>query len=228
MADFRLEASETNVASAAENAYRLVRGSHTGELFTADWQTALLLEGRVFSAAFGAMGATDITELTAGSDLDQPDFGISVPNGTTLIPLEIDMWAKVPLDADDSDAFLIVVADVAAAYAGDGTVVSVTPQAYNSKPGIASAATVFEDASGDITDPTTTAEILTAAQHQVGSMEATETGSVVSSLHATYRAGRLPRLLHGPAAIYGYGGGSDTVTWVGRAVWAEVPESRFA
>ena len=203
--------------------FRAAHASLIGEQFLADWKTQLVLEGRVWSAAFGEVGATDITELTAGSNLDQPDFGISVPSGTTLIPLYINIAAKVPLDADDADAFFLVAIDTAAAYAGDGTVVSVTPiNAISGETAISSVATVFEDASADITDPTVT-DILMAAQQQVGM---TTSGVALSNLNLIYDPA-FPRLLTGPAAIYGYGGGTDTVTWVGTALWAEVPSTRY-
>lgn len=224
MADQRAQVRQKSPAIFTDGDFENVRSDRTGAVFTADWKLSLLEEGRCFTAAFGAMGATDITELTAGSNLDQPDFGISVPSGTALIPLYINIAAKVPLDADDADAFFIVCVDTAAAYAGDGTVTAVTPiNMISGDTAITTAATVFEDASADITDPTVT-DILMAAQQQIGM---TTSGVALSNLNLVYDPA-LPRVLVGPAAIYGYGGGSDTVTWVGVAHWAEVPSTRFS
>lgn len=214
---------ETSPSPASSGSARRARVSNTGALFTADWQVDLVNQGLVYHAAFGAMGASDLTELTAGSNLDQPDFGISVPSGTTLIPLRITIAAKVPLDANDADAFFVVYGDPDAAYAGDGTVTDVTPvNAYTG--GSTGNASVFEDASADITDPTVTKVFVCGVQQQ----SALTTSGVSDSMLNLDWSATVPLMLKGPAAIYGYGGGSDSVTWVGSAMWAEVPSSRFA
>ncbi len=203
------------------------RGTRDGIQYTASWKQALLLEGRVHHASFGAMGASDIVQLTTGLNLDQPDFCISVPAGTSLLPLRIVMAAQYDGDADADDAFLIIMADTDSAYAGDGTVTEPTIMNHITAGGITSVATVFEDASGDITattgsDPVVTKLCLDVAQQQVG------VAGGIGKLRIDYNP-EVPFIIDGPCAIYGYGGGStDVPKWTGFATWAEVPTTRYA
>ncbi len=222
MADGRVLAKQ-NSPSVKEGGWVPARATRDGIPYTASWKEALVLEGRVFNAMFGAMGASDITELTAGSNLDQPDFGVSVPNGTALIPLEINIVCKVALDTDNDELWFVVIGDPDAACAGDGTVNAVTPNNNITSGGVSTVATVFEDASGDITDPTLTKILICGKQQSHG---LTTSGGTVSDLNIHWVAD-VPIILKGPAAFYGFGGGNDTVTWLGSVTWAEVPEARF-
>ena len=224
--DLQVLARTTGAAQASDGQPVPVRADRSGIPFTATWKQSLLLEGRCFTAPFAAMGATDIVSLTTGLNLDQPDFCISVPNGTSIIPLKIVMDGQYDCDADADDAFFIVMVDVDSAYADDGTVTAVTPEPCITGSGLTSVCNVFEDASGDITattgsDPVVTKVCLDVVQHQVG--VATGPGH----LRLDYEPD-VPMILDGPCAIYGYGGGStDPPKWAGYAIWAEVPETRY-
>ncbi len=222
MADGRIIAQQNSPAPAAEGSWRPARGDRMGVQFTATWKQALLLEGRCFHAPFAAMGATDLVALAGGLDLDQPDFCISVPSGTSLVPLHIVIAGQFDADAAADDAFAIIMADIDAAYAGDGTVVAVTAQNMITGGGVTSVATVFENASVNITSPTVTKICLDVAQTQQQ-----ETGGD-GAIRIDYEP-EIPFILDGPAAIYGYiGGDTDPPSWAGFATWAEVPTTRYA
>ena len=221
MSDLRVYAQHTSVTPTEKN-WRSARGMRTGEQFTATWKQALLFEGRMFHAPFAAMGATDVVALAGGLNLDQPDFCVSIPSGTSLIVMRCVMACQFDGDAAADDAFAILMADVDAAYAGDGTVVSVTPLNMLDCGGVTSVATVFENASADITDPTVTKVCLDVAQTQVQ-----ETGNN-GELRIDYNP-EVPHILDGPCAVYGYiGGATDPPSWAGLIEWAEVPTTRYA
>lgn len=66
-----------------------------GALFSADWYLKQLMRGRIFQVAGGAtnQGITDPGTFGAGAlDSDEFDLLITVPAGTTIIPLE---WTVV-------------------------------------------------------------------------------------------------------------------------------------
>ena len=218
--DYTAVAQHTGVGQANQGEKVPIRATRDGIPFMHTWKDALLLEGCCFTAPFAAMGATDIVALTGGLDLDQPDFGISVPNGVALIPLKISIAAQFDGDAGADDGFIIIMADIDAAYADDGTVVAVTPEPCIRGSGLTSQATVFENASVNITAPTATKICLDVTQAQIGVSGPCE-------LKIDYEP-EIPFIINGPAAIYGWvGGTTDAPTWVGTAMWAEVPESRY-
>lgn len=220
MANMDVFAQQTGVGTAAVGSLPGWRADRTGIGFTATWKQSLILEGKCFHAPFGAMGATDVVALTLGSDLDQPDFGVSMPNGYALIPLRFVMAVQHDADTAVDDQYLIIMADTGKAYDASGTVVSVTP--VNMVTGLAetSIATAFEDGSGNITAPTGTLVCLDVAQQMIGVAQG------AGNLKLDYQP-EVPPILCGPCAAYGWGGGVVPGSWAGFAEWAEVPESRF-
>lgn len=200
-----------------------IRTTRDGIAFTASWKESLLLEGRCFSAPFAAMGATDIVALDGAGDLDRPDFCISIPQGYSLIPLKIVMSQQADLDTAVDDAFAIIMVDVAAAMdVSTSTVVSVTPMPCITGSPLTSVCTVFEaSTTANITAPTATAITLDCMQKQSGHP------SGVCEVRLHYEP-EVPFIIDGPAAIYGWCTAAKTPKWAGYAVWAEVPESRYA
>ncbi len=223
MADSRVYAQQNNPALAAEGTWLAARADRTGIPFTTTWKEALVFEGRVFSAMFGEMGATDLTEITGGGTLQQADFCVSVPTGTALIPLEINIAAKVPFDTQDDDGWVVVIGDPDAAFDDTGTVVSVTANNNITDGGVTGVATVFENGSVNHTAPTATKILICGKSQQHGY---TSGGGGVSDLNIHWVAD-VPIVLTGPAAFYGFAGGNDSVTFVASVTWAEVPVDRF-
>lgn len=200
------------------------RGTRDAVQFIATWAQALMMEGRVFTAPFSAMGATDIVNLAGGKTLIQPDFCISVPTGTSLIPLRIVVSAQYDGDFDTDDAFILVMGDTDAAVAFTATdVTEITPMNHITTGGVTSVATVFENATGNITTPTATKIMLDVTQEQKEAEGASE-------VRLDYEP-EIPFIMAGPCAIYGYiGTGADGtgIVWSGTASWAEVPTGRYA
>ena len=89
MSDIRIITGiETVNRTTADGQYMAVRGSRDGAIVSLDWKTALAMEGRVFHAGAG----TDMTPITSiAFDQDRPEFWLSVPAGTTILPLRVEV-----------------------------------------------------------------------------------------------------------------------------------------
>ncbi len=226
MTDIRGVSEQATPAIVQDNDFRSPRLTRDGLTFTAGWQLALLMEGRLHQMTVGTVtGGGDIAPITGGGagtiiDQDQPEFGVSVPANTTLIPVSIIVSCNVDADAADEVADIIVTADAAAAYAGDGTVVDETPLNMITRGGITTVATAFSAATVDITDPTVSAILATETITQLGT-------AGFATLRMDYQPA-APFFIQGPGAFYGYWGGTGAVTGIATIIWAEVPSSRYA
>ena len=212
----------------ADGTHLAQRATRDGIPFIASWKQALLLEGRVFQVTVGSLSAgADIAPITGGGgnlvvDQDQPEFIIGVPNGLTLIPLDIMISVNGDVDADTEVIDIILTADTTSQGPSSvtGTIESPTNMITN---GPGPRGTAFSAITSDITDPTVSmildSETLTEAA-------VTVVNALVYSLKLHY-APKIPVLLKGPASLYGYWGGTADATGVASIVYAEVPESRF-
>ncbi|KKN02713.1 hypothetical protein LCGC14_1114980 [marine sediment metagenome] len=207
-----------------------VRGTRDGVSFAASWKQALLLEGRMFHIDVGDLPADAVfTAVTGGGagtrlDLEQPEFGVSVPNQTALIPLDIRIGVRADVVADADNMEILLIADTSAAFAADGTSVAETPTNMITDGGVATVATAFSAATGDITDPVVSM-ILAYKTSQSSLLTA---GLAVATLELAYMP-EVPPIIKGPGAFYGYWGAVATLGALGAAavIWAEVPEARY-
>lgn len=219
-----------NPAITSDGGVSRLRMSNVGQLFVADWKSELVLEGRVFHMTVGTMAAGgNITLITGGGngttiDQDQPEFGVSVPSGTDLIPIEIHVSCQLDMDADGEEGNIIVTYDNGTAYAGDGSVTSETPVNLLGDSGQSSVATAFSAATGDITDPTVSG--ILAFETIQGSDNGTAGNLAFPKLSLHYEPS-FPFVLRGPSAFYGYWGGTAALPGIASVIWAEVPSGRF-
>ncbi len=103
MADLRVKTGTSSVDRGVSDATMVdVRGTRDGAMFTAPWLTALALEGRCFGINTGSGGSPDT--LGNAYTATKPDAYITVPAGTTIMPVFIEVtWedtdtANVPVD----------------------------------------------------------------------------------------------------------------------------------
>lgn len=182
-----------------------------GGLLSSDWRTALVARGYGWHFDVGGFASGTDTAITGGGagtimDLDQPEFGISVPSGYVCVPLAFDIQVRPGLQTTDSHVTDILVAvDRTAAYAGDGTVTSETP--LNMRTSVTSGCplTCFSAATADITDPVLGIELIRATK--LTDVQGTAATVNLMDLVVSYRPD-VPPFVVGPAAIYGYWGGS--------------------
>lgn len=197
-----------------------------GVLPTADWLQSLIIRGFGWHFAVGAFGVG----ITGGGDgtvidLDQPEFGISVPDGWTMIPHDIRVTARPGLQTTDSHISDILLAvDRAAKWAGDGTVTTETPTNLITNRGSGCPLSAFSAATADITDPTLGLELAMATK--LTDIQGTAATVNLMDLVLHYEP-RTPPLIVGPAALYGYWGGSIAVVGFASVNFLAIPTSLF-
>lgn len=196
-----------------------------GGLVNADWRQALIARGYGWHLDVGTF-STPLTGGGAGTviDLDQPEFGISVASGYTLIPVRMAISVLPGLQTTDShETEILLAADKAAAWAGDGTVTAATP--INMRTNVAGAAagvSCFTAATADITDPTLGFELGHAAKFT--DVQGTAATVNLMDLTLTYQPDNPPFLI-GPCAIYGYWGGSIAAAGFANLDFIVIPSS---
>jgi hypothetical protein len=177
-----------------------------GSALTSDWRQALVARGFGWHFDVGAF-STPITGGGAGTviDQDRPEFCISAPAGFSIIPLRLDVAVQVPVQTTDShETEILIAADRAAKYAGDGTVTLETPTNLRSDLASGCPLTCFSAATANITNPTLGIELA----HAVKLMNFGDaTGLDMMELKLCYEP-RISPIFVGPCAIYGYFGGS--------------------
>ena len=104
MSDIRvISGIETVNRVTGDGQFLAVRGSRDGAPIVMDWKLAMAMEGRVFHAGAGI----DLTPITSAAfDQDQPDFWLSVPSGTTILPLRVEV-AVLSAEEGTDGAFVI-------------------------------------------------------------------------------------------------------------------------
>ncbi len=224
MADSRVLAKQNSVENASEGNWVAARADRTGIQFTANWKEALVLEGRVHTFMVGAL-ETGIVGGGNGTtiDADQPEFVVSVPSGTSLIPLEITIAFGTDLNAAAEVAQALVIADTAAAYDDSGTVTTETPVNLLSGGGVTTVATAVSACTVNMTAPTES-HLIAAEAWGFSILSSTGGSGTDYTLH--YLAD-IPHILKGPAAFYGYWGATGAATGWAKVTWAEVPDARF-
>ncbi len=205
--------------------------SKRGELFTMDWIQDLILEGRGFIANVGAL-STPVVGGGAGTivDLDQPEFGMIIPSGTTIIPIRIAAQLTTPLLATDADEaeFLALVDTTAATVAAalDGTWTNtITPKnmKINITNVINSGCTVKSVCTADTTDPTGSIELVHSVM--VADMNGTPANALITRHDVLYEP-KNPPMIVGPASLFMHWGGTVAVNAFMQFFWLELPSAQ--
>lgn len=201
-----------------------------GSLPITDWIMAAIMRGYGWHFEVGGFASGTDTAITGGGngtvmDLDQPEFGISVPSGWICVPHEIRIQARPGLQTTDAHVTDILLAvDRTAKWAGDGTVTTETPLNLRSDISGGCPLPCFSAATGDITDPVISLELarMTGAEDFQG----TPADSIIRSMLLEYMPLRPP-LVVGPAGIYGYFGGSIATTGFAQVNFLALPAFLF-
>jgi hypothetical protein len=204
-----------------------------GELFTQDWIQAAILEGYGFIANIGAL-STPVVGGGNGTivDLDQPEFGMIIPDGKTIIPIRLAIQLTTPLlatDADEAEALAFVdttAATVAAAL--DGTWANtITPK--NMRIALtnrnSSTCTVKSVCSVDTTDPTESIDLIHAVI--LGDVQGTAANGLWTKNELLYEP-KNPPMIVGPASLFAYWGGTVAVNGFMQFFWIELPSTQLA
>jgi hypothetical protein len=122
MSDIRVAAKTSGIGRAGQGTYAGAAGTLEGGLITADLSYLLSLNGDVFVANGGS--ASSPATFAGAYDADGPDFVIDVPDGTTIVPLAINIHYQTVGTTGLLETFASVSGTLGAVSAGT----AVTPQ----------------------------------------------------------------------------------------------------
>lgn len=224
MSDVRSVGSQAPVAS-GEDAYRSFWLNRIGALATLPDIDALIRAGYGFHATVGAF-STPITGGGAGTilDADQPEFVISVPTGSAVVPVRFSIQAQIPLLATDADECEILVGvDRTQAWDSVGTSTSKTVFNMRTDNPVSTVTTVASAFTGNMTAaPTLGIELARAVV--TGDVQGTPATALWTPLALNYEPAHPPVIV-GPAMIVGYWGGTVATTGFAQLQWVELPSA---
>lgn len=210
------------VSEAAEVFLRMLRD---GSLVSASWKQAAIFQGLGFMVNVGAF-STPITGGGNGTvlDQDQPEFVVSVPTGTSIMPFYTEICCAVPIlsaDSEESEILLAVDQDAANTSGGGGGTTE-TVYNLNTLKGGGTACSVTSAITANITTaPTLDLELM----HKLKNGDlGTDVGKDAPELYGLY-APEAVEVLNGPCMLIGYWGGTVAVTGFAVVKWIEFPTS---
>lgn len=193
-----------------------------GELITMGWKQAALNAGELFYASVGSF-STPVVGGGAGTiiDIDQPEFGIKIPEGVTWQPIKLSWQVQGPLMAADNDEVEVLAAvDNTAASTLDGTWVnSVTPINMKTVGGPGSRCTVKSVCNADTTDMTLNVELYRKVW--VAEIEGAGASSYWKNFEGLYEPDPSPMIV-GPATLFVFWGGTVATNAFFQAIWREI------
>jgi hypothetical protein len=208
-------------------------GSRRGEAYGMDWVQAAILEGYGFVANVGAL-STPVVGGGNGTivDLDQPEFGMIIPAGKTIVPIRIAIQLTTPLAATDADEVEAVgyvdvtAATVAAALDGTWTTTT-TPT--NMRIALvnrnSSDCTVKSGCTADTTDPTESIDLF--HMQLTADMNGTPANAMWNRPELVYEPKNPPYIV-GPASMFIHWGGTVAVSGFAQIFWLELPSTQLA
>lgn len=216
---------DTSVSRVSEGGDVYVRSTRDGALFTADWKQAMVMEGRGFIVNVGALtspakgGGTGNTK----PDTDSPEIQVSIPDGTTFIPLRMEVevgQATAATTADETD--ILICADLDATLLGLGAGTAETAYNLNTLHSRTSNCTILSENSDNLsTAPTRDIEY---AHAQKVSTIHSAVGADWTNLTLLYEPEVSP-LINGPACFLIYWGGTVATYGFCAMQWLEIPTS---
>jgi len=203
--------------------------TRAGQLFTAGWETELILAGYGYNThVFGITAGADVLLVVGGGagtvvNTDLPEMIVGTPTGYFHIPLSFRATVQADHDADADEANIILFADQTktAPSTATATALTITPLMDGGRTSVSSGWHTCN--TDDITDPVCT-QLLGYATNQAAQVDASSTA--VSSLRLDYEPD-YPVLLKGPCSVVACWGGTAALTGACTYCWAEVPISRY-
>ena len=228
MTDLRIKSGVSSVDRGVSDATPVdVRGTRDGAMFIAPWLTALALEGRCFGINTGTGTTPD--GLGAAYDATKPDAYITVPAGTTIIPVFIEVTIEdsdtVQPNIIDCMAVLSSVADTAT------TSTPVTIYNMRTDAPITSNCTAVSVVTANGTTPLT-GNFLEFWRGTAGTMQdAFNDGNAATSelnTRTAWNVGQatIPPIIvgSGSLSVYAAKPGAGVTGWI-TVIWAEVPST---
>jgi hypothetical protein len=202
--------------------------SKRGSIYAMDYKQAAILQGLGYMVSVGAFS----TAVGNGTvvDLDQPQYGMIIPSGTTIIPLRMAIQIQAPLLAADGNevealSFVdVTAATVAAALDGTWTTTH-TPK--NMKIQLVNPATslctVKSICSANTTSPTESIDLF--HEYVFGDFQGTPANAMWTKHQALYEPVNPPFIV-GPATLFAYWGGTVATLAFMQFNWIELPSTQ--
>jgi len=184
-----------------------------------DWKQRAILQGKGFHVDVGAF-STPIVGGGNGTviDIDQPEALISVPSGTSIIPIRVSVQCQCGLAATDSDENEILIG-VDIAKAGDGTGTATSETALKMYLGTGTSLCTCTSAyTADCTAPVVGMEL--AHKVEVMDLLGTPANGWGHILDLVYEPVTAPVLV-GPCCLLVYWGGTVAVSGFAQVEWLE-------
>ena len=199
------------------------RGTRDGTAFTADWLTALALEGRCFAVEHGT--GTDPVALTGAYVAATPDLYVRVADATVVLPLYMRFSFEDSIAASAIPDF-IAVASGATTTAGSGTTLTIVNMRTDAPK--TTSCTAWGTITGGATTPATGNyyEFWRPIGGALIDSVTAAAGGYNYSWAWNVRKASAPPVIVGDGSLmfYGCDGTNAIETFVG-AQWAEIPES---
>jgi len=221
---FDVQIQQDSYTGGAEGTSRPIRVNPRGEQIVVPNIEALVHDGCVFGFNLGT-GDTEFPFVEVAYDDDQPQIGIAIPAGTTVLPLSF----EIAIEAQVGTLNQFVLACGQCAALGSGTSTAVTPVNILTRGGRATTCTVFNTVTVDITaDPASETGYYEFWRH-VDPYAHSDNDSGYGSTVGWHRAkeGYGP-IVVGPGFIvaYIYATTTDAEGFL-RMTWAEIPSTNM-
>lgn len=203
-----------------------LRGLRDGSLITADWRSAAVMGGFGFTTIGGGF-STGKVGGGAGTtmDINTPEFLLSIPNGTCVMPLVIGVQVQMGAPADAQEQEILVAIDQDIEWNKVGASTHADIYNLNTLSARASACTARNAITTTITaTPTTDIELArVVAEYSVSSG-----GESAQILDLCYEPKTMV-VINGPAMILVYhGGDAANIGGFVQLQWLEFPEGTFS
>jgi hypothetical protein len=210
-------------------------GSYVSQLalegagLTMDWRQKAMYEGRIFNCTVGTL-STGIQGGGAGTafDLDQPEFLISIPSGTTVCPINfaVQITAGDAL-ADHGTNMIAVTYSLLYNWDTTGACTSETPTCMKTVGGRSSNCVVRSAFTGDnlSTSGSDFVHDIDLARSAI-KIDLPANGEVAVVQELNWKPNPSPYLV-GPGTILGYWGGTVALYGFAQLYWAEYQTSEL-
>lgn len=184
-----------------------------------DWKQRAVLQGRGFQVDVGAF-STPIAGDTTVIDLDRPAAAISIPSGTTMIPIRVSVQCHTPLLVTDADEVEILLGvDIAKANAfAETTHVDETILSMFVGSGTSLCTAISAQTANMTVAPVIGMEL--ARSVLTGDMNGTPANALWGKLDLLYEPITSP-VLKGPCTVCLYWGGTVQVSGFAQIQWLE-------
>ena len=192
-----------------------------------DWKMDAIADGRGFLVTVGTF-SSPVTGGGAGTSvtLNEPEVVISVPDGTSILPIRVDVQCQVPIIAADSEETEIIIgSDKDAAWDASGTSVEETAinmRTTHTATSLCSCESAFTGAI--TTSPALDYELARAVK--VANLHLTTDSAMWGELRCLYEP-LSPLILDGPCMLLVYWGGTVATTGFAQVEWLEFPSTYF-